>query len=111
MMPDAEPIGTDADTRPWTRPRSDVVDLTDVAVADPTDAGPAAEPDAATDERRRLRATRSPRLPPADRRDRLGKSAAIVFIAVVVLGAAAVTAHPQPVLRRHARSRCAVPRT
>ena len=50
MMPDAEPIAETIEADATDTAASEIVDLTDTAVADPTDAGPAVEPDAATDE-------------------------------------------------------------
>ena len=98
-MPDAEPLAETIETDA-TDAGSEIVDLTDAAVADLTDAGPAAEPDpdAATGDAsatsRSMSLADGP--PPADRRDRFRKVGAIVFITVVVLGAATVTLTRSP---------------
>ena len=94
MMPDAESLAGTIAADATEPAGSEIVDLTDVAVADPTDA----EPDTATDEAPSTAEPTSladvPR--PADRRDRLRKVGAIVFITVVVLGAATVTLTRSP---------------
>ena len=93
MMPGAEPrAGTTPAAEP-DRIGSEIVDLTDTALDDPTAAERGDEPDAATP------ADRVPAMDVAmqtDRRDRLRKVAAIVFVTVVVLGAAAVTLTRSP---------------
>src|SRR4249919_865494 len=93
MMPGAEPrAGTTPAAEPDRR-GSEIVDLTDTALDDPTAAERGHEPDAATP------ADRVPAMDVAmqtDRRDRLRKVAAIVFVTVVVLGAGAVTLTRSP---------------
>jgi cell division protein FtsQ len=93
MMPGAEPrAGTTPAAEPDRR-GSEIVDLTDTALDDPTASERGDEPDAATP------ADRVPAMDVAmqtDRRDRLRKVAAIVFVTVVVLGAAAVTLTRSP---------------
>jgi cell division protein FtsQ len=91
-MPDAEPLAETMATDATDPTGSEIVDLTEAAGGDPTDAGPSTEPDTATAE-----PTPPVEEPPtADRRERLRKTGAIVFITVVVLGAAAVTLTRSP---------------
>jgi cell division protein FtsQ len=97
MMPDAEPIGETIGADAAEISGSEIVDLTDTAMADPADTGRAIEPDAATDEASAVEPASLADVPPSgDRRDRFRKVGAIVFITVVVLGAAAVTLTRSP---------------
>jgi cell division protein FtsQ len=91
MMPDAEPLAETIGVDATDIAGSEIVDLTDAAVAD-QDTGLATEPNTATEESTSLADVP----PPADRRDRLRKVGAIVFITVVVLGAATVTVTRSP---------------
>jgi cell division protein FtsQ len=93
MMPDAEPrAGTTSAAEPDPGV-PEIVDLTDAVQDDLVVAARGDEPDAA--------AITAPMPlvdvpPPADRRDRFRKVGAIVFVTVVVLGAAAVTLTRSP---------------
>ena len=97
MMPDAEPLAETIGADATDTASSEIVDLTDAAVADP-DTRPATEPDISTHDRSEAAGSTSladvP--PPADRRERLRKVGAIVFITLVVLGAATVTVTRSP---------------
>ena len=96
-MPDAEPLAgpTGADVIDPTG--SEIVDLTDAAVRDPKDIGPATDSGAADDARATAQPTSLAGVPPPiDRRERLRKVGAIVFVTVVVLGAATVTLTRSP---------------
>ena len=97
-MPDAEPLAETLGTDVTDPAGSEIVDLTDAAMADATDATRSTEPEAATDGTPATEASTSlaDEPPPADRRDRLRKAGAIVFITVVVLGAATVTLTRSP---------------
>src|SRR6185436_10386899 len=93
-MPDAEPLAETIATAETDPTAPEIVDLTDAAPSDP----PGTEPDTGSAEASAT--TEAPSLAevpsPADRRDRLRKVGAIVFIAVVVLGAATVTVTRSP---------------
>ena len=96
-MPDAEPLAETIEAGAADAAASEIVDVTDAAVAERTPSG--TELDAAPDG---IGVGGSPRrgCAAADRRDRFRKVGAIVFITVVVLGAPIPgDAHPQPVLR------------
>ena len=90
MMPDAEPLAETIGTDVPDAEGSEIVDLTDTALA--------AEPDTATDDASGAAGSASlaDAPPPADRGDRFRKIGAIVFITVVVLGAATVTVTRSP---------------
>jgi cell division protein FtsQ len=81
MMPDAEPLAGSIEADATDPTGSEVVDLTDTVVDD----APASTV-----------ATSLADVPPPDRRERHRKVGAIVFITVVVLGAAAVTLTRSP---------------
>ena len=92
-MPDAEPVAATTSTDEADPLVSEIVDLTDTVPDEPRVAERGDEPDAATP------TDPVPLVdvpPPADRRDRLRKVGAIVFVTVVVLGAAAVTLTRSP---------------
>ena len=95
-MPDAEPLAETIEADATVAAASEIVDVTDAAVAEP-DTEQATDPDAATDGgSASAGSTPLADVPRADRRDRLRKVGAIVFITVVVLGAATVTVTRSP---------------
>jgi cell division protein FtsQ len=98
MMPDAEPLAETIEADATVAAASEIVDVTDAAVAEPdTEQATDPDPDAATDGgSESAGSTPLADVPRADRRDRLRKVGAIVFITVVVLGAATVTVTRSP---------------
>ena len=97
MMPDAEPLAETIEADATAAAASEIVDVTDAAVAEPDTEQARSDPDAATDGgSASAGSTPLADVPRADRRDRLRKVGAIVFITVVVLGAATVTVTRSP---------------
>jgi cell division protein FtsQ len=96
MMPDAEPLAETLGADATETAGEEIVDLSDAAMADPMDTGLAIGSGTSDDASATAGSTSLADAPPSDRRDRFRKVGAIVFITVVVLGAAAVTLTRSP---------------